>query len=146
MLFFDVKNRGMYNFFLFCICFAIFVSWRRRVGKFAMNQTHIKYVLLVLILSWASITNGIEQQQQNQQQNQQQQSNSNRSDVKKRVFNLTSGFFYSSPVRVINRVVDTLIGVPYGESPKLFEKPIPYRWVYFLLINYSDIFESCIYN
>ena len=49
------------------------------------------------------------------------------SDVNRRMFNLTSGLFISSPVRVINRIVDRLVGVPYGEWPKLFEKPVEYR-------------------
>lgn len=50
------------------------------------------------------------------------------SDVNRRMFNLTSGLFISSPVRVINRIVDRLVGVPYGEWPKLFEKPVEYRF------------------
>lgn len=46
------------------------------------------------------------------------------------VYNLTSGLFSATEVKVLNRYVDCLKGIPYGEAPLLFEKPVEYRYIF----------------
>ena len=48
-------------------------------------------------------------------------------DDKTSLYNLTSGIFEADEIRIMDRYVHQLIGIPYGRTPELFEKPVEYR-------------------